>query len=101
MFKGGNLPDEEGAGKDKWENWINGTIGEANVRGGAPLGNEGKVLPTADVVKDIPVEKSAMSGYIIVEADDLDAAAEMAKGCPVFLGGGSVEVRPHLPGMEA
>ena len=30
----------------------------------------------------------------IVQADNLDAAAELAKGCPGLLRGGTVEVRP-------
>ena len=38
--------------------------------------------------------KEIVGGYSIVQADTLDAAAELAKGCPIFLRGGSVEVRP-------
>jgi hypothetical protein len=34
-----------------------------------------------------------------VEADTLDSAAEMAKGCPVLLHGGMVEVRPFWDGV--
>ena len=33
-----------------------------------------------------------LSGYIIVNADDLDAAATLAGGCPILQQGGSVEV---------
>ena len=32
------------------------------------------------------------SGYSIIEADSLDAAADLAKGCPVLQGGASVSV---------
>ena len=34
-----------------------------------------------------------MGGYSVVKADSIDAAAELAKGCPVLLTGGNVEVR--------
>jgi hypothetical protein len=32
------------------------------------------------------------TGYTVIIADDLGAAVEMAKGCPVLGGGGNVEV---------
>jgi len=35
-----------------------------------------------------------IGGYSVVEAKDLDHAAELAKGCPILEVGGSVEVRP-------
>jgi hypothetical protein len=34
----------------------------------------------------------ALSGYIVVNADSLDAAAALADGCPILEQGGSVEV---------
>ena len=35
---------------------------------------------------------SGLSGYSVVSAASLDEAAEQAKGCPIFAGGGGVEV---------
>jgi hypothetical protein len=32
------------------------------------------------------------SGYTIVQAESLDAAADMAKSCPVLQGGGQISV---------
>jgi hypothetical protein len=32
------------------------------------------------------------SGYTVVSADSLDAAADIAKGCPVLAGGASITV---------
>ena len=43
-----------------------------------------RVNPNADMV----------GGYAIIEARDLDAAAEIAKGCPTYEVNGLVEVRP-------
>jgi hypothetical protein len=34
-----------------------------------------------------------------LQADTLDTAAELAKGCPVLLHGGVVEVRPFWSGV--
>ena len=44
--------------------------------------------------------KEIVGGYSIVQADTIDAAAELAKGCPALLSGGKVEVRP-LAGLAA
>ena len=43
--------------------------------------------------------KEEVGGYLMIQAASLDAASEIAKGCPVLLNGGSVEVRQivHLP----
>jgi hypothetical protein len=38
--------------------------------------------------------KDVVGGYIIVEARDMGYATELAKGCPILGGGGSVEIRP-------
>jgi hypothetical protein len=48
------------------------------------------------VVTDGPyVEaKELVLGFIVVEARDLAQAVDLAKGCPMLEGDGSVEVRP-------
>ncbi len=38
--------------------------------------------------------KEAVNGYLIYEADDLDAAIELAARIPAAAMGGAVEVRP-------
>jgi hypothetical protein len=80
----------------KWETWI----GEGLRKGwmldsGDALTQEGRVVNAKKVVTDGPfVEaKEVVGGFSIVQAETIDAAAELAKGCPVFLTGGSVEVR--------
>jgi len=54
------------------------------VRDGETLVTDG---PFADV-------KEALGGYLIFEADDLDAAIELASRIPAARLGGAVEVRP-------
>jgi hypothetical protein len=41
-------------------------------------------------------EKHAVDGYLFFEADDLDAALELAGRIPAASRGGAVEVRPFL-----
>ena len=43
---------------------------------------------------DGPFAKEALGGFYLIEADDLDAALEIAARVPAARMGGSVEVRP-------
>jgi hypothetical protein len=42
--------------------------------------------------------KEALGGYLFFEADDLDAAIELASRVPAASMGGAVEVRPVVEG---
>ena len=64
---------------------------------GNPLATEGRVVRgRAKTVTDGPfVEiKDLVLGYTVIEAKDIDQAVELAHGCPMLAGEGSVEVRP-------
>lgn len=63
--------------------WLQPTITAASIRDG-----DLRPGPIAD-------PSLALSGYYLVEADDADAAAAVAKQVPVKFGG--VEVRPVTP----
>jgi hypothetical protein len=89
-------PEEMQQHLKKWETWI----GEGLSKGwlldsGDALTQEGRVVNARKVVTDGPfVEaKEVVGGYSIAQADSIDTAAELAKGCPALLTGGSVEVR--------
>lgn len=63
---------------------------------GEPLEQPAKTVKGKDtVVTDGPYieSKELVSGYYLINANSLDEAAELAKGCPVLRLGGSVEVR--------
>jgi hypothetical protein len=40
--------------------------------------------------------KDLVAGFIVVEARDLEQAVELARGCPMLAGDGSVEIRPVM-----
>ena len=42
--------------------------------------------------------KEALGGYLVFEADDLDAAIELASRIPAARLGGAIEVRPIMEG---
>ena len=52
---------------------------------------DGRTLTTDGPFAEI---KEAIGGYCIYEADDLDAAIELAAGIPAARMGGAIEVRP-------
>jgi hypothetical protein len=80
--------EEEGkAIMDAWMAWFGG-LGDAVVDPGNPTGLSAAVT-SGGVSAGGP---SGISGYTVVSAADLDAAAELAKGCPHLDVGGTVEV---------
>jgi len=52
---------------------------------------DGRTLTTDGPFVDI---KEAIGGYLFLEADDLDAAIELAARIPAARMGGAIEVRP-------
>jgi hypothetical protein len=102
VYRGGNdayatmTPEELQQNMQKWTSWI----GEGFQKGwmvdaGDALTEEGRVVNAKKVVTDGPFveSKEIVGGYSVVKADSIDAAAELAKGCPVLITGGMVEVR--------
>jgi hypothetical protein len=90
-------PEEMQQILQKWNAWISEGLRKGwMLEAGDALKREGRVVNAQKVVTDGPfVEaKEIVGGFSIVQAETLDAAAELAKGCPVFLRGGNVEVRP-------
>ncbi|MDA4847298.1 YciI family protein [Hoeflea poritis] len=90
-YHGGKPPEspEEGAKvMAAWNAWFE-TLGAAVVDGGAPVGAS-KTVASGGVSDG--GGSNPLSGYSIVSADNIDAAVEMAKGCPILEGGGSIEV---------
>ena len=62
------------------------TVTTVRVHDGDTLVTDG---PFADT-------KEVFAGWYVIEADDIDAAIEIASRCPAARLGGSVEVRPVL-----
>jgi hypothetical protein len=88
-------PQEMQKHMDQWAAWIGQAMKEGwMLDPGDALNPEGKVV-TAKVVTDGPFveSKDVVGGFSIVQADSMEAAAKLAKGCPGLFGGGSVEVR--------
>jgi hypothetical protein len=93
-------PDEMQAIMQQWQNWM-GSIAAQNklANSGNRLGGDGKTVKPGNVVTNGPYAeiKEMISGYIIVTADSIEEASEIAKGCPILNVGGNVEVRNIIP----
>ena len=91
-------PEQAKKSLQYWLAWIRELETNGHLKSpGQPLNPAGKVVRGKQgVVTDGPyVEaKDLVLGFIIVEARDLEQAAELAKGCPMLQGNGSVEIRP-------
>lgn len=63
-----------------------------------PAPETAKTVKPDNIVTDGPYTeiKEFISGYIIVRAESIDEAVEMAKGNPIFKIGGNIEVREVL-----
>jgi len=99
--EGGEKPSAEQmqAVLSHWQNWIGNIAAQGNYVGTNRLYSEGsRTLKPGNVVIDGPYAevKEIVGGYLIVKANNLDEATEMAKSCPNLQYGGNVEVREVL-----
>ncbi len=93
-YHGGKMPESPAAGAElmaRWKAWIDG-LGDSMVNPGAPVGMS-KTISAGGVSDD--GGSNPISGFSIVKADSMDAALEMAKGCP-HLEHGTVDVAEAL-----
>src|SRR5579859_78986 len=92
VYKGGEGMAQDEAARaqimDAWGRWFGG-LGDKLVDGGNPFGPSTSIAPNGSVSSGA---SSALTGYSIIKGDNLQAATEAAKGCPVLSAGGSIEV---------
>jgi hypothetical protein len=77
LYNAGGVQNQEV--KMLWMEWFE-KVKEYTVDGGNPLVN-GHSVTEAGVEKLTP-ENSVTTGYSIVNAEDMESAIELAKGCP-------------------
>jgi|SRR5436189_1211176 len=90
LYSGGRMPEteaEQATVMKAWDSWFQ--IGSALADGGNPFTQVSKKISSDGAVGD---GAPSASGYSILEADSLDAAVGLAKGCPVLQGGASISV---------
>jgi hypothetical protein len=95
------LPTEElQQAMNKVMAWFEGLAERGKIKGAQPLGGQGRVISGTDgrFVMDGPFTetKEAVGGYLVLQADSLTEAVEIARSMPTLRYGISVEVRPIL-----
>jgi len=91
-YTGGSMAEteeERNAVMAAWGAWF-GELGGAIVDPGNPFGASGVVSSGGNGAA------GTLTGYSLVTAGDLDAAKQLAGGCPVLSAGGNVEVYEAL-----
>ena len=90
-YRGGSMPETPAAQEAvmaAWGAWFE-QLGGSVLDAGNPFGAS-KSVASDGSMKD--AGGAGLGGYSILTADSLAAAADLAKGCPILTGGGSVDV---------
>jgi hypothetical protein len=104
LYRGGDgsagSPEQAQQAMQKWMTWLKALTDKGHVADmGHPLERTGKVVRGGSKgATDGPFTetKDVIGGYTMVRASSLDQAADLTAGCPIFDGGGWVEVRPIM-----
>ena len=103
IFRGGAVarhdlsPSQLQAHVEKWYRWSDELARQGRGNAGTALGNPGAAVRGHErVVTDGPYaeSKDLVTGSLVIEAASLEDAIGVARTCPTFEFGGSVEVRP-------
>lgn len=107
LFRGGDAeraslsPEEMQNHMQKWISWMGQLTESGNFVAGLPLNkSEAHVVSgSKKLVTDGPFAEGneVVGGYLIVKANDLTHATELAKDCPIYEHDGTTEVREILP----
>lgn len=92
----GTTPADREKIMGQWGAWF-GQLGDRIVDAGNPFGHSKSVATGS--VHDGSVSNPPATGYSILKADSLNAAADLAKGCPVLTSGGKITVYEITPAM--
>src|SRR6059036_1141292 len=91
-------PEQMQKSMQVWMAWMKQLAEKGHIKDpGHPLERTGKLVTgRKKTVTDGPYaeSKDIIGGYTLIEAKDLDQAVQLSLGCPIFEGGGVVEVRP-------
>jgi hypothetical protein len=91
------LPKEEQkALLARYHEWVDQLKAQGILHSGEPLGNGARLLRmVAGEIHEEPYTHSrqTLTGYFVIDAEDLTEATRIARGCPALIHGETVEVR--------
>lgn len=74
-----------------WEAWFK-SIADVTVEN---VGLGPALEVTREGVKELPFDRSAVTGYSVIEVESQEKAVEIAQACPFISGVGVYEIRSH------
>ncbi len=91
--------EEMAASQQSWGAFIGGIAAQERFVSTHQLGFTGKQIAADNSISDgiSILANQTLGGNMVIIADDLDHAVELAKGCPILHMGGNVEVREVIP----
>lgn len=85
--------------QQQWGAFIGGIAAAGKLINTYQLGFEGNTISADGNINEGPYsdEGILLSGNMMIKADGLHEATEIAKGCPILKMGGEVEIRSIIP----
>ena len=95
----GKTEAESKAEMQAWGKYMGGLGEKGQLVSGLPLVSDGAVVSAQGIAGE-PVKSATegiVGGYLIVKADSLEQASQIAKACPHIANEGNIEVREIAP----
>lgn len=91
-------PEVEAEMHKQWGSFIGKLAMSGALVGTHQLGDSGKILNGTATLDGVhSAENTVLGGTLLLKAPTIEAAAELAKDCPILAMGGTVEVRDVIP----
>lgn len=98
LFRGGKTTDATDAEllthENAWDDWMIALEQREVLIDGMPLKDDAVIVDGDSEKRGEETGDYSVTGYLILDAKDIDDAVSLTKGCPIFEFGGSIEVRP-------
>lgn len=100
LFRGGAdpatmTPEQMNTTMNNWMSWMSQLKKNKQLKLGHPLEDGGKKLSglKGKEVATFEDDKDTIGGFMVINAKSMADATRIAKGCPIFNNGGTVELR--------
>lgn len=98
FFRESELPEDFKTYQDSWTHWIKKLKENGHLITGAPLLADGVIVKNrGELVENFIFDfKTNASDFMIIEAQDMQAAIQLSKTCPIFFLNGTITIRPII-----
>ncbi len=97
LFRGGKTSEASNVDliehEDAWDAWMEHLENEGMLIDGLPMRDTGLLLSKKSMQETDLSINNGISGYLIIQCEDIDTATEIAQECPIFDFDGQVELR--------